>query len=40
LAKAGKEEDALTVYRRGIDAATKAGDQKTRNEIQEAIEML
>ena len=40
LAKAGKEEDALAIYRRGLDAATKAGDQKTRNEIQEAIEML
>lgn len=40
LAKAGKEEEALTAYKRGLDAATKAGDQKTRNEIQEAIEML
>jgi tetratricopeptide (TPR) repeat protein len=40
LAKTGKEEEALTVYRRGVDAATKAGDQKTRNEIQEAIGML
>jgi tetratricopeptide (TPR) repeat protein len=40
LAKADKEEDALAVYKRGLDAASKAGDQKTRNEIQEAIEML
>jgi predicted Zn-dependent protease len=40
LAKAGKEEEALAVYQRGLDAASKAGDQKTRNEIQEAIEML
>ncbi len=40
LANAGKEEDALAIYKRGIDEATKAGDQKTRNEIQEAIEML
>ncbi len=40
LAKASKEEEALAVYNRGIVAATKAGDQKTRNEIQDAIEML
>jgi tetratricopeptide (TPR) repeat protein len=40
LAKSGKDEEALAIYKRGIDAATKAGDQKTRNEIQEAIDML
>jgi tetratricopeptide (TPR) repeat protein len=40
LAKAGKDEEALAIYRRGLEAAGKAGDQKTRNEIQEAIEML
>jgi hypothetical protein len=27
-------------YRRGLDASTAAGDQKTRNEIQEALDML
>ncbi|MBI3652073.1 MAG: tetratricopeptide repeat protein [Acidobacteria bacterium] len=40
LAKAGKDAEALGVYQRGIEAASKAGDQKTRSEIQEAIEML
>ena len=40
LAKAGREEEALAIYRRGLDAASRAGDQKTRGEIQEAIEML
>jgi tetratricopeptide (TPR) repeat protein len=40
LAKSGNDEEALAIYKRGIDAATKAGDQKTRNEIQEAIDML
>jgi tetratricopeptide (TPR) repeat protein len=40
LAKSGQEEEALAIYKRGVEAATKAGDQKTRNEIQEAIEML
>jgi tetratricopeptide (TPR) repeat protein len=40
LAKSGKDEDALAIYKRGLDVAAKAGDQKTRNEIQEAIEML
>jgi tetratricopeptide (TPR) repeat protein len=40
LAKAGKEEEARAIYQQGLDAATKAGDQKTRSEIQEAIEML
>lgn len=40
LAKDGQDEAALAIYRRGLEAAGKAGDQKTRNEIQEAIEML
>jgi tetratricopeptide (TPR) repeat protein len=40
LAKTGKEETALDIYRRGLDVANRLGDQKTRNEIQEAIEML
>jgi tetratricopeptide (TPR) repeat protein len=40
LTKAGKEEAALEIYRRGFEVANKMGDQKTRNEIQEAIEML
>jgi tetratricopeptide (TPR) repeat protein len=40
LAKAGREDDALAIYRRGLDAASKAGDQKTHSEIQQAIELL
>jgi tetratricopeptide (TPR) repeat protein len=40
LAKDGKDEEALAIYRRGLEAASQAGDQKTRNEIQEAIDML
>lgn len=40
LARAGDTDEALTIYRRGLDVAAKAGDQKTRSEIQEAIEML
>lgn len=40
LAKAGSEEDALDTYKRGLEVASKIGDQKTRNEIQEAIDLL
>jgi tetratricopeptide (TPR) repeat protein len=40
LAKSAQEQEALDAYRRGLDVATRIGDQKTRNEIQEAIEML
>jgi tetratricopeptide (TPR) repeat protein len=40
LAKAGSEKEALDIYQRGLDIASKVGDQKTRNEIQEAIDML
>jgi tetratricopeptide (TPR) repeat protein len=40
LARAGDTDEALEIYRRGLDVASKAGDQKTRSEIQEAIEML
>jgi thioredoxin-like negative regulator of GroEL len=40
LARAEQTEAALAIYRRGLNVAAKAGDQKTRNEIQEAIEML
>lgn len=40
LTKAGKEETALDIYQRGLVVANRLGDQKTRNEIQEAIEML
>ena len=40
LARAGNTDEALAIYRSGLDVAAKAGDQKTRSEIQEAIEML
>ena len=40
LSRAGDEEEALAVYRRGLDVAAKIGDQKTRKEIQEAIDLL
>ena len=40
LTKAHDEQAALDIYQRGLDVATKLGDQKTRNEIQEAIELL
>jgi Tfp pilus assembly protein PilF len=40
LARLGQVDDARATYRRGLDAATQAGDQKTRAELQEAIDML
>jgi len=40
LAKSGVEDEARDVYNRGLIAATAAGDQRSRNEIQEALEML
>ncbi|HJQ68914.1 MAG TPA: tetratricopeptide repeat protein [Blastocatellia bacterium] len=33
-------EDARSVWRRGLDAAAGSGDEKTRNEIQEALDAL
>lgn len=39
-ARAGKTEEAIDVYRRGLDVARKAGDQRTVSEIQEALELL
>jgi tetratricopeptide (TPR) repeat protein len=40
LARMGQIEDARAVYRRGLDAATASKDQRTRGEIQEALDML
>jgi thioredoxin-like negative regulator of GroEL len=40
LAKSGQTEEARGIYRRGLDAATAAGDQRTRSEIQEALDAL
>jgi thioredoxin-like negative regulator of GroEL len=40
LARAGQVEQARGVYTSGLDAASRAGDQKTRSEIQDALDML
>jgi len=40
LARAGQTEEAREVYRTGLDAAAKAGDRRTRDEIQEALDAL
>ncbi|HVG19214.1 MAG TPA: tetratricopeptide repeat protein [Blastocatellia bacterium] len=40
LARMGQIEDARAIYRRGLDAAASSSDQRTRGEIQEALDML
>lgn len=40
LAKTGILDEARDVYRRGLVAATASNDQRSRSEIQEALEML
>lgn len=40
LARANQTDEARTVYERGLDVAARAGDQKTRSEIQDALNML
>jgi len=40
LARRGQIEDARAVYRQGLDAAAAPDDQRTRGEIQEALDML
>lgn len=40
LAHMGQLEEARTVYRQGLDAATAAKDQRTCSEIKEALEAL
>ena len=40
LSVAGEAEEARAIYTRGLDAAIKAGDQRTRNELQEALDAL
>ena len=40
LAKSGHIDEARDVYRRGLEAATGAADQRTRSEIQEALDAL
>ena len=40
LARVGRTDEAREVYLNGVEAAGAAGDQKTRQEIQEALELL
>jgi tetratricopeptide (TPR) repeat protein len=40
LAHMGELENARTIYRQGLDAAMAAKDQRTSNEIREALEAL
>lgn len=40
LARVGRAEEARDVYRRGVDAAGAARDERSRTEIQEALEAL
>ena len=40
LAQLGQIEEARESYRRGLDTAAAAGDQRARNEMQEALDML
>ncbi|HWP45089.1 MAG TPA: tetratricopeptide repeat protein [Blastocatellia bacterium] len=40
LARAGRIDEARSAYGRGLDAAGRAGDQRTQSEIQEALEEL
>ncbi len=40
LAGAGDVEEACAIYARGLDESGKAGDQRTRSELQEALDSL
>jgi tetratricopeptide (TPR) repeat protein len=40
LARAGQTTEARATYRTGLDYAAKAGDRRTRDEIQEALDSL
>ena len=40
LGQTGLIEEALDVYRRGLNAAIAAGDQRSRSEMQEALQGL
>jgi cytochrome c-type biogenesis protein CcmH/NrfG len=40
LARAGQTSEARAIYRTGLDRAAKAGDRRTRDEIQEALDSL
>jgi Tfp pilus assembly protein PilF len=38
--KLGREDDARTIYQRGIEVTTRMGDLHTRSEIQAALDLL
>jgi predicted Zn-dependent protease len=40
LEKLGRAEEARQAYQDGIEAATRKGDLKTRNELQAALDLL
>ncbi len=40
LEKLGRVEEARDFYERGIEAATRSGDQHTRSELQAALDLL
>jgi tetratricopeptide (TPR) repeat protein len=40
LERLGKVEEAAELYRQGIDAAVRSGDQHARSEIQGALDLL
>lgn len=40
LERAGEPEEAISTYQRGMDAAKKAGDNHSYNELQMALEEL
>jgi tetratricopeptide (TPR) repeat protein len=40
LARSGNADEAREAYRRGLDAAIAANDQRARSEIQEALDMI
>jgi tetratricopeptide (TPR) repeat protein len=40
LARLNRPDDARSVYQRGIEACTRTGDEKTRGELQDAIDDL
>ena len=40
LEKLGRVEDARAMYQKGIETASRTGDQHTRSELQGALDML
>ena len=40
LEKLGRMEDAREIYRKGIEATTRTGDEHTRSELQAALDIL